>query len=79
MVKTCEAQAMDFGFFGSSEPVPLCNEPGVVDTRGYLLCQGCADALEIFLGIAKRVAAATDRDPPSTSTTRRARGSRRPR
>lgn len=43
----CEATAMDVARFGSwDDAVPPCGEPAAVDVDGYLLCHGCARALE---------------------------------
>lgn len=36
-------------------PVPPCLDPAEVEVRGYFLCRGCADALEVILGVAGEV------------------------
>lgn len=56
-MKTCEAQAMDFGFFESISPVSMCLRPAEVDVQGYALCRGCTDALEVLVQFGRIVKA----------------------
>lgn len=50
MGRTCEAAAMDAGFFGNfdlRDPlVTVCDNPAVVEVEGYWLCEECCEALD---------------------------------
>ena len=54
----CEAAAMDFAHFGVvDDVVPTCEEPAEVARGHYNLCRGCAEALELLVGVAQTSAA----------------------
>lgn len=42
----CEATTVDAVVFGNPVPVPLCWNEAEVDVLGYMVCRGCAVALE---------------------------------
>lgn len=46
-MSTCQADVMDRERFVSwKDVVPACDEPATVEVESYLLCEGCAEALE---------------------------------
>lgn len=59
MSTRCEAAAMDAAVYGSWEDaVPPCDELGDVPVPAgdatYLLCRGCADAVQVLGGLGMR-------------------------
>lgn len=52
----CEAAAMDAAYFENwTDPAAPCDEIAEVEARGYSLCRGCAEALEVLVGFGERM------------------------
>lgn len=64
--KSCEATAMDYGFFENfKDPVEPCDGIGSVDREGYWLCFGCAEALDALVAIGKACLRARNKEDES--------------
>lgn len=52
-MKSCQAREQAIHMFGDSpsEAPPSCDGFGEVEVAGYLLCEGCAYALEAIVAI----------------------------
>lgn len=55
----CQAAAMDAAAmlgepgYHDGDSVPPCDEPGSVEWSGFVLCEGCADALDFLIGFGR--------------------------
>lgn len=58
-MRLCEAAAMDAAtlllddgtFKADVEPIVPCDEVGTVEVSGFVLCGGCAEAMDLFLSL----------------------------